>query len=376
MVMTVIITNDFPPRIGGIESFVADIAELLDRKVLVYASGPPGASRTDADRGYPVVRAGELLLPTPRVAARAVDLIRRSGATSVIFGAAAPLGLLAPTLRRAGVQRIIGITHGHETWWARLPGARSLLRRIGDECDHLTAISAYTERRIGRALSPEGRSRLIRLPPPVDSGFFRPAGIGDGPDRARCVAVGRFVAQKGFTTLLRAWRLVLAEDALRNDPPELVLVGEGPQRGRLQTMINRDGLADTVRFTGALPRAGVRAELQRAQVFALPVRTRLAGLNPEGLGLAALEAAACGLPVIIGDSGGAPETVCDGHSGFVIPPDDHRMLADRLVLLLADPDRSRAMGADGRAYVQQRFSLDLARWTLRRVLAPTADRPE
>ncbi|HSU35365.1 MAG TPA: glycosyltransferase family 4 protein, partial [Propionibacteriaceae bacterium] len=372
----VIITNDFPPRIGGIESFVADIAELLDRKVLVYASGPPGASRTDADRGYPVVRAGELLLPTPRVAARAVDLIRQSGATSVIFGAAAPLGLLAPTLRRAGVQHIIGITHGHETWWARLPGARSLLRRIGDGCDHLTAISAYTERRIGYALSPEGRSRLVRLPPPVDSGFFQPAPIADRPDRARCVAVGRFVAQKGFTTLLRAWRLVLADPALRNDRPELVLVGDGPQRRRLQTMINRDGMAGTVRFTGALPRAGVRTELQRAQVFALPVRTRLAGLNPEGLGLAALEAAACGLPVIIGGSGGAPETVRDGRSGFVIPPDDHRMLADRLVLLLTDPDCSRAMGADGRAYVQQHFSPDRARATLRGVLAPPAGRPE
>ena len=114
----------------------------------------------------------------------------------------------------------------------------------------------------------------------------------------------------------------------------------------------------------------MRAELQRAQVFALPVRTRLAGLNPEGLGLAALEAAACGLPVIIGDSGGAPETVRDGQSGFVIPPDDHRVLADRLVLLLTDRDRSRAMGAGGSsATCNEHFSAERARATLRRVLA-------
>ncbi len=369
MATTLIITNDFPPRIGGIESFVADVAELLDREVLVYASGPSGASRTDADRGYPVVRAGDLLLPTPRVATRAVDLVRQSGATRVIFGAAAPLGLLAPTLRRAGVQRIVGVTHGHETWWSRLPGARSLLRQIGDGCDHLTAISAYTERTIGRALSPEARSRLVRLPPPVDPDFFQPAEIGSRPDRARCVAVGRFVAQKGFRTLLRAWRMVLADRALRDEPPELVLVGDGPQRRRLHTLIDRDGLAETVRLTGALPRVGVRAELQRALVFALPVRTRLAGLNPEGLGLAALEAAACGLPVIIGDSGGAPETVRDGQSGFVIPPHDHRVLADRLVLLLTDRERSRAMGAAGRALVQDQYSAERTRATLRRVLA-------
>ena len=107
----------------------------------------------------------------------------------------------------------------------------------------------------------------------------------------------------------------------------------------------------SVRLTGALPRTGVVVELQRAHAFALPVRTRLAGLNPEGLGLAAVEAAACGLPVVVGRSGGAPETVLDGRTGFVVPPADHRALAARLVELLADPARSRAMGAAGRRFV-------------------------
>jgi phosphatidylinositol alpha-1,6-mannosyltransferase len=376
MATTLIITNDFPPRIGGIESFVADIAELLDRDVLVYASGPPGAAQTDSTRGYPVVRAGELLLPTHRVAKRAADLVRQSGATGVVFGAAAPLGLLAPALRRAGAQRILGISHGHETWWARVPGARVLLRRIGDGCDHLTAISAYTEQRIGRALSPAARARLLRLAPPVDPLVFRPADVAAGPGRPRCVAVGRFVAQKGLITLLRAWRRVLDHPTLRDRRPELVLVGDGPQRRRLQSMIDSDGLAGTVRLTGALTRAGVRSELQQAQVFALPVRTLLGGLNPEGLGLAALEAAACGLPVIVGNSGGAPETVRDGVTGFVVPPHDHRLLADRIVALLSDADRGRGMGAEGRRFVLERFSAEQARATLRRALAPSAGRSE
>ena len=96
---------------------------------------------------------------------------------------------------------------------------------------------------------------------------------------------------------------------------------------------------------GALPRAAVIAQLQRAGVFALPVRTRLAGLNPEGLGLAALEAAACGLPVIVGDSGGAPETVRDGDTGFVVPSDDHQLLAERLSLLLDNPSLAQADGS-------------------------------
>src|SRR6478672_348807 len=167
MPSTLIITNDFPPRIGGIESFISEVCTLLDHDVVVYASGSAGAAASDLDRPFRVIRDGPLLLPTPRVATRAVALLRASGATRVIFGAAAPLGLLAPALRRAGAQRIVGLTHGHEAWWSAVPGARRLLRRIGDGCDHLTTISGYTERRIARALSASGRERMLRLPPPV-----------------------------------------------------------------------------------------------------------------------------------------------------------------------------------------------------------------
>ena len=366
MPTTLVITNDFPPRIGGIESFVDDICTLLDADVAVYASGPPGAAEADHRRGFPVVRAGSLLLPTPRTAARAVELLDRFGATRVIFGAAAPLGLLAPALRRAGAQRIIGLTHGHEAWWSAVPGARGLLRRIGDGCDHLTAISGYTERRIARALSASSRERMLRLPPPVDLAQFRPGALDHG--RPRCVAVGRFVAQKGFSSLLRAWRLILDGRRAGDPPPELILIGDGPQRTRLESMIDRLRLRDTVTLTGAIPRAAVISELQQATVFALPVRTRLAGLNPEGLGLAALEAAACGLPVIIGDSGGTAETVRDGETGYLLAPDDHQAWARRIAELLDDRAKARAMGRRGRAHVVERFGFDQARATLQRAL--------
>ena len=181
MARTLIISNDFPPRIGGIESFVSDLCGLLDNDVVVYASGPAGAEQTDGGRGYPVVRDGSLLLPTPRVAARAAELLHRYRATRVVFGAAAPLGLLAPGLRTAGADRLIGLTHGHEIWWATVPGARRLLRRIGDGCDHLTAVSAFTQDRIAAALSPAARHRMLRLPPPVDVGLFRPGSAASIP---------------------------------------------------------------------------------------------------------------------------------------------------------------------------------------------------
>jgi phosphatidylinositol alpha-1,6-mannosyltransferase len=365
---TLIITNDFPPRIGGIESFVSEICALLDHDVVVYASGSAGAAASDLERPYRVIRDGPLLVPTPRVAARAAALLRASGATRVVFGAAAPLGLLAPSLRRAGARQILGLTHGHETWWARLPAARQLLHRIGDSCDHLTAISAYTERRIAQALSPAAQRRLLRLAPPVDIERFKPSVRADVRMAARCISVARLIPQKGVMTLLRAWRTVIDLPSRNGAARELIIVGDGPLRGRLERNIRRLRLSGSVRIVGAVPRAEVITHLRRADVFALPVRTRLAGLNPEGLCLAALEAAACGLPVIIGDSGGAPETVRDGETGFLVPSHDHQLLAARLDQLLDNPALARNMGSRGRSHAAQHFGSDVARATLRSAL--------
>ena len=365
MASTLIITNDFPPRIGGIESFVSDICELLDFDVVVYASGPPSGAGSDEDRRYPVIRDRSLLLPTRRLADRTADVLRRCGATRVIFGAAAPLGLLAPRLRRAGAQRIIALTHGHETWWAALPGTRQLLRRIGDGCDHLTTISRYTSARVGRALSASARARLLRLPPPVDTTRFVPAQRNG--HSSRTIAVGRFIPQKGLSTLLQAWRLVI-DGRAASGAGELILVGDGPDRPRLTSMIRDLDLRGTVRMAGAMPRAEVITALQQADLFVLPVRTRLGGLNPEGLGLAALEAAACGLPVIIGDSGGAPETVRHGETGFVVDPRDPVDLAKKITTLLRDRELAVTMGAAGRSMVEEHFGRGRAVALLQRAL--------
>ncbi len=178
---TLVVTNDFPPRIGGIESFVAQACRFLDDDVAVLTSTAPGSSAWDRAAGYPIVRLPGPLLPTPSVGAAAVDLFRRSGADRVLFGAAAPLALLAPTLRTAGAERIVALTHGHETWWATLPGSRALLRRIGDEVDVLTTISDYVTARIA-ACAQSDRSREAgpaaaaggpgRVPPGAVDGDF------------------------------------------------------------------------------------------------------------------------------------------------------------------------------------------------------------
>lgn len=368
MPTTLIVTNDYPPSIGGIESFVGDIVELLDRDVVVLTSA--AARPTVDDSGeVEVVRAGRVLLPSSATTRQAVHLLRSRGASRVLFGAAAPLGLMAGALRAAGAQCLVALSHGHETWWATVPGARSLLRRIGDDVDHVSTISGYTATRIAPALSPAARQRMIRLAPPVNPWRFHPLmPARPDSDRRRAIAVGRLVRQKGFDTLLAGWRLVLQSWPPSTEPPELAIVGDGPLRRRLQQDASALDLGRNVRWAGALPRSAVVRELHRADVFVLPMRTRLAGLNPEGLGLAALEAAACGLPVIVGNSGGAPETLQHGRTGFVVDTDPDQ-LASRLTALLLDPAWARRMGAEGRRFVLSRYGSEAARITLRRALA-------
>jgi phosphatidylinositol alpha-1,6-mannosyltransferase len=208
---------------------------------------------------------------------------------------------------------------------------------------------------------------LIRLPPPVDLGLFTPR-TDTAPHPPRCIAAGRFVAQKGFRCLLRAWYLMMTQWPASAPQPELVLVGDGPERRRLEAMVAALPQPSTVRFTGPLARSAVVAQLQASDVFALPVRTRLYGLNPEGLGLGFLEAAACGLAVIAGRSGGAPETVLDGRSGYVVHPDDVSTIAHRLTQLLSDRSSSRRMGEVGRMHISARYGSSAVRRTLRTAL--------
>lgn len=364
MAPTMIITNDFPPTVGGIEGFVADVCELLDHDVIVLTRHTDGWADHDRHLSYPVIRKGRLLLPTGEVARAAAGLVNAYDVTRVIFGAMAPLALLAPRLRTAGVRQLLAISHGHESWWATLPGASALLRRMGDEVDHVSTISDYTSSRIAPALSRAARVRMIRMAPPIDTTRFRPR-----DDLQRCgaptvIAVGRMVQQKGFDVLLRAW-------ALRDGDhdAELLLVGDGPRAAGLRRLAGQLGLGESVRFAGRVPRDRIPELLRRARIFALPVRSRLAGLNPEGLGLGFLEAAASGLPVIAGRSGGAPETVIDGTTGYVVDPEDPQSLADRINELLKDPAKAAAMGAAGRSFVQHRYGSHVTRATLRSALA-------
>jgi phosphatidylinositol alpha-1,6-mannosyltransferase len=318
------VTNDFPTRHGGIETFVLALCQNMDPdEVVVYTASMPGDLEYDAKLPFPVYRdPASMLLPTPAVGRRVVEVMHRHDCDRVVFGASAPLGLLGHRLRRAGAKRIVALTHGHEVWWARVPLTRQLLRRIGDSVDVMTYVSEWCRERIAPALSPDAAARMERLSPGVDTArFYQGCGgaevrkrLGIPADTPVVVCTARMVKRKGQDTLVRAWPEVLRE------VPEarLLLVGDGPNRARVQRLARRRGVADSVIFTGSVPWQDMPAYTDAGDVFAMPCRTRRFGLEAEAFGIVFLEAQALGLPVIIGASGGAQETLAPQFCGRLL----------------------------------------------------------
>jgi phosphatidyl-myo-inositol dimannoside synthase len=394
MPKVLIVTNDFPPRSGGIQSFVHALAMRLPAgQVVVYAPAWEGAAEFDARQPFAVVRhPASLMLPVPSVARRARAILSEYGCDTVLFGAAAPLGLLAPGLRRAGARRIVALTHGHEAGWAALPGARALLRRIGEHVDVLTYLGEYFRIRLARALTPAAAGRMVRLAPGVDNDLFRP-GAGGVAIRERfgiaaaspvVLCVSRMVPRKGQDTLIKAWPMVLA--GLANRPavpasysgpgadgsaakPVLLLVGDGPYAGELRALARRQQVADSVIFAGSVQWEDLPAYYDAGTVFAMPCRTRRHGLDVEGLGIVYLEASATGLPVISGDSGGAPDAVLPGETGYVVDGEDGTALAERLIQLLRDPHGAATMGEKGLAWVDREWRWEIVAGRLQEIIA-------
>ncbi len=363
---TLVVTNDFPPRAGGIQSFVQGLVSRQPAEsVTVYAPAWKGAAAYDAEQPYEVVRhRTSLMLPEPFVIRRARELMRTTGSTRVLFGAAAPLGLISDALRGVGAEHIVGITHGHEAAWASLPGSSQALRVIGDRTDTITYLGDYTRSRIAGALSDRAAARMRQLVPGVDDEVFHPRNRAAGDEvrerhgldgRPVIVCVSRLMPRKGQDTLIEALPIIQRQipDAA------LLIVGGGPHREQLQQLVEELGLQRDVVLTGTVPWEELPAHYAAGDVFAMPCRTRNRGLDVEGLGIVYLEASATGLPVVAGDSGGAPDAVIEGETGYVVEGGDPAAAARRLVQLLADDQLRARLGANGRAWIEAKW-----RWPL------------
>jgi phosphatidylinositol alpha-1,6-mannosyltransferase len=360
------ITNDFGPRAGGIETFVIGLIERLPKNsVIVYTSLQENSAPFDKDWlenfGVRVIRdKSKVLLPSFRVGRAVRQLLRTESITTVFFGAAAPLGLLSQGLRRAGATKIVALTHGHEVWWSKIWPFSWAMKRIGDGTDHLTYLGDYTKSQISRALSTKAASSMVKIAPGIDTDHFAPQTSAASlrvqlglADKKIIVSVGRLVHRKGQDTLIESLPAILSEvpDA------HLVFIGEGPYKDYLVKRANELGVHDAITFIGRIHYAELPRYICIGDIFAMPSRSRLAGLEVEGLGIVYLEASACGLAVIGGKSGGAPDAVLEGETGFAVDGTSPQEVASAAIKLLLDPIQAQAMGERGRQWI-----IDEWRW--------------
>ena len=361
------VTNDFGPRAGGIETFIIGLIQRRPfGQTIVYTSFQENSAQFDADwlanYGVRVIRdRSKILLPTPRVALHLRGIIKKEGITTAAFGAAAPLGLLSASMKRAGVVRTVALTHGHEVWWAKVFPFNLLLRRIGSTVDVLTYLGEFTRKAISKALSARAQSAMVKIAPGIDVEHFIPTDASPLreslglADKKVIVSVGRLVHRKGQDHLIEAMPQIL-ENVPR---AHLLLVGEGPYREHLQNLVHQLKLESSVTFIGRIQYQDLPMYICVGDIFAMPSRSRLMGLEVEGLGIVYLEASSCGLPVLAGDSGGAPDAVIQNETGLVVSGTDNKEIASAAVALLTNLEASQKMGTVGRQWI-----VDNWRWEI------------
>jgi phosphatidyl-myo-inositol dimannoside synthase len=355
---TLLVTNDYPPRVGGIQrTLEAIVSRFPSDRVGVFCPTWDGAVEFDEGVGYPVFRQPERsLLPTPDVGRRIEALVNELGVEVVLFGAAYPLAMLGPGLAARGTP-YLAAAHGFEYWFSVAPGTHSLLRYATSKAARVPVMCSRFIARTVRTAVPRSVPVSV-LYPGADVEVFRPDlqtadlrdrhGIGERP---LVVCVSRLVARKGQDVL------ILGMERLRRRVPDaaLLIVGGGPYEGKLRSLA-AGAPPGSVFFSGQVSEEDLPRYYATGDVFAMPCRSRFAGLEVEGWGNVFIEAAACGKPVVVGDSGGAREALVDGETGVLVNGNDPEAVSDALAGLLEDRDRARAMGKAGRARVLARHT--------------------
>jgi phosphatidyl-myo-inositol dimannoside synthase len=355
------VTSSFLPGRGGIESFLAALCDELAPRVAVLAPARRDGNPIPSDLGYDAAGyTGSMLVPRRKIAEAVIETAAAHGTDRVLFGTPWPLLLLAPRLRRAGLRYAV-IVHGAELLVpAAVPGLRRRLAAALAEADLILPVSEFTAQKIRdvlhRAQLSMPTTELLRAR--VDTTRFTPdertpearSRHGLHEDHRIILTFGRLVRRKGVDHLID----VLAEVRRRVPGAILVVAGTGPERRRLERRAFRTG--GPVVFLGRVDDDDAPSLYASADVFSLPVTDRWFGLEVEGLGVVLLEAAASGVPCVAGRSGGTPEAVIDGVTGFVVDATDHAQLAGTLCRLLEDGEEARAMGKRGREHVIAEFS--------------------
>jgi phosphatidylinositol alpha-1,6-mannosyltransferase len=368
-----VVTNDFPPRVGGINGYVAELMRRFPPgEVVVFASDWPGAEPFDRSYPHPVIRwplRGMTMYPTQSVRDHVEDLVRRERPDILLFGAAVPLGMIGRQIhRRMGIPYAT-FTHGVEVWAGQVPVTRRVLGKVVRGAALSMGVSRWAIDLLRQVVGSEPWIEL--LPPGIDVQRFHP-GVSDAAVRERhgldgdpvICCVSRMTLRKGQDKVIRAMPWILREIP----GARFLIVGTGPDLERLQSLAYRKRVADRVIFAGEVPETVLPQYFRAGDVFAMPCRTRKLGLEAEAFGTVFLQASAVGRPCVAGDSGGAPEAVLHGETGLVVDGNEVDEVAESILELLGDPERAAKLGAAGADRVRRELTWEAMSSRLRGLL--------
>ena len=370
-----LVTNDLGPRAGGIETFILGLLDQLDgSQIVIYTAAQTGSDQFDkilsAKTGVIILRdKSSVLLPTPWVNRRVRAVALRFESEVIWFCAAMPLAWMSGLLKRAGAKRIVAITHGHEVWWAKLPPFRQIFAQSTKSIDVLTYLGQFTRRAMAPVVS--ARCAMVHIAPGISIQHFTPGAKSqklidelDLEGKQVLISVGRLVHRKGQDKLLEALPQIL----LTHPDIILLFVGVGPRQKKLDQLVRSHELSNYIRFVGRIAYDALPDYFRLGDLFVMPSRSRLAGLEVEGLGIVYLEASACGIPVVAGASGGAPDAIIQGKTGLVVDGTKVDEIARTINELLDNPTQLAAMGQAGRAWTVERWSWQIWGERFREVL--------
>ena len=358
----ILVSNDFPPKVGGIQNYLYELWSRLPlTNTRVITTKYKGAKDFDAQQSFDIERYSKILWPTPKLVHHVNSTIRELKSDVVFIDPLLPTGLITPHINGASK---ISIVHGAEvTVPGRILPTRALIKRTMVDCDVLVSAGNYAAREVVRAI---GRPiKLVRIPPGVDIKVFSPPSedqreeakkqlckdLGIEQNSRIIMSASRLVPRKGFDVAISSL------PGLESDI-HLVIVGQGRDQKRLASIAEKKKVSDRVHFLGRISLEKLVATYHAADLFLMLCRDRWKSLEAEGFGIVFLEAAACGLPVIAGRSGGSDEALLDNRNGFLVDPQSISEVQSSIRKILEDTDRGIEFSAAGRAFVEKNHSYD------------------
>lgn len=356
-----LVSTDFPPSSGGISTYTKELASALAKADQVTVLAPGAFNKATLDQGclyrivrtpaIPIVRVIAFFIYVPWLLWRYhIDAVLHTVWTTVLISHIWYWLIKVPYFVSVHASEILDDTR---TWRRRLKGYLKGWRRVAlRKAKGIFPVSHYSARLV-MTLGVE-RKRIHVISNGVNPERFRTATSHQKEDRQRkLLTVARLDLHKGHDRILEALAILRDQGLM----PCYIIVGQGEEEMRLREMVQKFGLEDQVIFAGFIPESQLPDIYAACDIFVMASREIPGRLDlVEGFGISFLEASASGLPVVAGHSGGVPDAVQDGKTGFLVDPDTPEDIASAIKLLLIDSDLARRLGNEGRHWIETEMS--------------------